>query len=58
MPCRNCLKSVCPQGHHDCLLKVEPDAVVRAALELYGLRDSVAPCPAFSTDRLSQPAYA
>lgn len=58
VPCRNCLKSVCPQGHHDCLLKVEPDAVVRAALELYGLRDSVAPCPAFSTDRLSQPAYA
>jgi len=34
VPCRNCLKSVCPQGHHDCLMKVEPDDVVRAALAL------------------------
>jgi lipopolysaccharide heptosyltransferase II len=34
VPCRNCLKSVCPQGHHDCLRKVEPGAVAAAALEL------------------------
>jgi lipopolysaccharide heptosyltransferase II len=34
VPCRNCLKSVCPQGHHDCLLKVEPQAVAQAALDL------------------------
>ncbi|MEW6707247.1 MAG: glycosyltransferase family 9 protein [Pseudomonadota bacterium] len=34
VPCRNCLKSVCPQGHHDCLLKVPPQAVAEAALQL------------------------
>jgi lipopolysaccharide heptosyltransferase II len=34
VPCRNCLKSVCPQGHHDCLLKVEPHAVATASLGL------------------------
>ena len=36
VPCRNCYKSVCPQGHHDCLRRVAPDAVARAALELLG----------------------
>ena len=36
VPCRYCLKSDCPQGHHDCLRKVEPDAVAAAALELMG----------------------
>jgi lipopolysaccharide heptosyltransferase II len=34
VPCRHCLKSECPQGHHDCLLKVQPDDVVRAAMSL------------------------
>ena len=34
VPCRNCLKSVCPQQHHDCLERVEPDAVAHAALDL------------------------
>lgn len=34
VPCRNCLKSVCPQGHHDCLLQVPPEAVAEAALQL------------------------
>ena len=34
VPCRHCLKSECPQGHHDCLLKVQPDDVVRAATAL------------------------
>ena len=34
VPCRHCLKSVCPMGHHDCLLKVQPDTVVDAALAL------------------------
>jgi lipopolysaccharide heptosyltransferase II len=34
VPCRHCLKSICPQGHHDCLRKVEPRAVIDAALEL------------------------
>jgi lipopolysaccharide heptosyltransferase II len=34
VPCKYCYKSVCPQGHHDCLRKVAPEEVVRAALEL------------------------
>lgn len=34
VPCRNCLKSVCPQGHHDCLAKVPAQAVAEAALQL------------------------
>jgi lipopolysaccharide heptosyltransferase II len=34
VPCRNCYKSVCPQGHHDCLAKVEPGRVVEAVREL------------------------
>jgi lipopolysaccharide heptosyltransferase II len=34
VPCKNCFKSVCPQGHHDCLARVPPDAVAQAALEL------------------------
>lgn len=34
VPCRFCLKSVCPQGHHDCLARVSPEAVVAAALRL------------------------
>ena len=32
--CKYCYKSVCPQGHHDCLRRVEPRQVVQAALEL------------------------
>jgi lipopolysaccharide heptosyltransferase II len=35
VPCKFCYKSVCPQGHHDCLRRVPPQAVVRAALELF-----------------------
>jgi ADP-heptose:LPS heptosyltransferase len=38
VPCRNCLRSVCPQGHHACLLRVEPEAVAHAALELFDAR--------------------
>jgi hypothetical protein len=34
VPCRHCLRSVCVQRHHDCLEKVQPDDVVRAALSL------------------------
>ncbi|MFN2490001.1 MAG: glycosyltransferase family 9 protein [Actinomycetota bacterium] len=32
--CRWCFKSVCPEGHHNCLRLVAPDEVVAAALEL------------------------
>lgn len=34
VPCKDCFKSVCPQGHHDCLRKIPPESVVREALEL------------------------
>jgi lipopolysaccharide heptosyltransferase II len=34
VPCRNCYKSVCPEGHHDCLRRVPPEAVAAAAREL------------------------
>ena len=36
VPCRNCLKSQCPEGHHDCLRGVAAQEVVRASLELMG----------------------
>jgi ADP-heptose:LPS heptosyltransferase len=38
VPCRNCFKSVCPEGHHNCLRLVPPDAVAAAARELVGER--------------------
>jgi lipopolysaccharide heptosyltransferase II len=34
VPCRICYKSICPEGHHHCLRLVEPERVVKAALEL------------------------
>lgn len=34
VPCRLCYKSICPEGHHNCLRLVEPETVVQAALEL------------------------
>lgn len=40
VPCRLCYKSICPEGHHHCLRLVEPETVVRAALELMQLSQS------------------
>ena len=34
VPCRNCYKSVCPTGHHECLRGVAPERVAAAAREL------------------------
>lgn len=34
VPCRDCRKSVCPQGHHDCLRKLAPATVARTVLAL------------------------
>jgi len=34
VPCRNCLKSVCPEQHHACLDRVDPRTVAHAALDL------------------------
>lgn len=41
VPCRNCYKSICAQGHHDCLRRVHPDAVYEAVLELMDRRPAV-----------------
>jgi lipopolysaccharide heptosyltransferase II len=41
VPCRWCYRSVCPEGHHDCLRKVTPGEVVAAALELLAEGDDV-----------------
>ncbi|MBV8882757.1 MAG: lipopolysaccharide heptosyltransferase II [Chroococcidiopsidaceae cyanobacterium CP_BM_RX_35] len=38
VPCKYCYKSICPQGHHDCLRLVTPEAVVQAACELLHLQ--------------------
>jgi lipopolysaccharide heptosyltransferase II len=34
VPCKYCYRSVCPEGHHDCLRRVPPKAVAEAALSL------------------------
>jgi lipopolysaccharide heptosyltransferase II len=34
VPCKGCLRSVCPLGHHACLRLVPPSAVVEAANDL------------------------
>jgi lipopolysaccharide heptosyltransferase II len=36
VPCKYCYKSVCPEGHQDCLRLVRPGRVVDAAVELLG----------------------
>ncbi|MFB2937908.1 lipopolysaccharide heptosyltransferase II [Aerosakkonemataceae cyanobacterium BLCC-F154] len=33
--CKFCYKSICPEGHNNCLKLVTPDEIVRAAWELY-----------------------
>jgi lipopolysaccharide heptosyltransferase II len=34
VPCRFCQKSVCPEGHNDCLAKIAPSRVVQAVCNL------------------------
>jgi lipopolysaccharide heptosyltransferase II len=34
VPCRFCYKSICPEGHHNCLALISPDSIVDATLEL------------------------
>ena len=34
VPCRDCFKSVCPNGHHRCLKDVSPRQVVNVVIEL------------------------
>jgi lipopolysaccharide heptosyltransferase II len=35
VPCKFCYKSICPEGHYNCLRLVTPDEIFRAACELY-----------------------
>ena len=39
--CRLCYKSICPEGHHDCLRLVSPEQVVAAVLDLLQSTSSV-----------------
>lgn len=34
VPCKYCYKSICPEGHHNCLEQVAPKTVVEAVCEL------------------------
>lgn len=34
VPCKFCYRSVCPEGHHDCLRRISPQAVAHAARDL------------------------
>jgi len=43
VPCRNCLQSVCAEGHHDCLRRIEPRQVADAAQALMQEADMGAP---------------
>jgi lipopolysaccharide heptosyltransferase II len=36
VPCRFCMKSVCPQGHNECLTKIAPERVADAVCGLLG----------------------
>jgi lipopolysaccharide heptosyltransferase II len=36
VPCKFCYKSMCPEGHHNCLELVAPQSIVDAAAELVG----------------------
>jgi lipopolysaccharide heptosyltransferase II len=51
--CRHCLKSVCPQGTQECLLKVAVPSVVEAALELLVGTAAVAQGPASAPVQVS-----
>jgi lipopolysaccharide heptosyltransferase II len=41
VPCKYCHKSVCPEGHNDCLRRVTPEQIVAAARELLDETQSV-----------------
>ncbi|HYD80457.1 MAG TPA: glycosyltransferase family 9 protein [Paucimonas sp.] len=34
VPCSPCYKSICPQGHHDCMVKIAPARVVQETIDL------------------------
>lgn len=43
VPCKNCYRSVCPEGHQNCLRLVTPAEVVSAALALFQETHAVQP---------------
>ncbi len=49
VPCKNCLKSVCPLGHHNCLRLVRPSEVVKAVYSLLKETTMVTAQPAVET---------
>ena len=54
VPCKLCYKSLCPEGHHDCLRLVAPTEVADAAIALVrGGRDAA--CPPFAFAGLLRP---
>lgn len=48
VPCRNCMKSECPLGHHECLLGVRPAQVAAAARELMSGASAASAGPALA----------
>ena len=57
VPCKNCFKSVCPEGHNHCLSLVEPAAIVRAAGELLGARRGARPFTARASSKGEDHVY-
>jgi lipopolysaccharide heptosyltransferase II len=53
VPCRFCYRSVCPQGHHDCLRLLDPARIARAAHALLeeGADRAALPVPAAAPRR-------
>lgn len=41
VPCKYCYRSICPEGHHRCLRKIEPESVVEAALSLLNMSEAI-----------------
>jgi lipopolysaccharide heptosyltransferase II len=57
VPCKYCYQSICPEGHHNCLRQVAPDAIVAAACELLGVTGTVC-ATARELQHVNEPAYA
>jgi lipopolysaccharide heptosyltransferase II len=51
VPCRFCHKSVCPEGHNDCLRKVTPATVADAVCGLLAWRPDTAGKPTLAADQ-------
>jgi lipopolysaccharide heptosyltransferase II len=62
VPCKFCYKSICPEGHYNCLRLVTPEEVVRNVLELYNEEreatngDSLSPLSPLSPNSSLSPA--